>query len=473
LAAGIERVLAGGPPSRRRSEGALPSGEVHVTQPEVVQRRGMDAGTHAGGARELKKCAYVHAYGTHRSAVAAYVAGVRLPGDGARRKRIGLHVGIDLDRDLARILAEAAQHLARAYALSAVALQTARGLSFRLRLGVSVGTGRLDKRHGYGALVVEVMPALGLVVLAGRPCGSARLKEHLDDLGRLDALGDAFHEGDTAELPSYEDLGHRGREQPAVPALEKPEGAASGSRGDIDRVEVHKLVQVPHLGAETESHLDGRELEGYVGVELGKAGVRAEGAAPGVPFFEDGDPEPLLRKVQRSREPGRPGADHGDAPVLGRNGIGLRAAVLRVAKDRPFHVPHGYRFVPQERTLAMLSARLIAQGGHDGGKDGGIAQDLIGGRPPALARLVEEGADIQAKRAGAGAGGRLPPETLSGVGCGILESHELPGRCSDRVRLDHLQLFLEVAPQVVLGRSEVLAPLFRFPAGLDLVGGRR
>ncbi len=88
-----------------------------------------------------------------------------------------------------------------------------------------------------------------------------------------------------AQRSAHEHLGDRGCEQIAVPALEKPEGIAAGSRRDIYGVEVGQLVEGPDLRSIAEFHLDGGKLQGYIGVEFGEAGMGAEDAAPAVlPF---------------------------------------------------------------------------------------------------------------------------------------------------------------------------------------------
>ena len=199
-------------------------------------------------------------------------------------------------------------------------------------------------------------------------------------------------------VAAHEHLGHRGREQVAFPALEKPEGIAAGSRRDIHGVEVGKLVESLDLRSVAEFHLDGGELQGYVGVELGEAGMRAESAAPAVFLFEHRDLEFLLGEIQRAGKAGDARADDGDALVLGRYDVGLRLAVLRVSKAGGFEIAQGDRLVAEQRALAVVSAGLIAERADDGGKDGGVAQNLVGCHPSALARLLQEGADVHVER---------------------------------------------------------------------------
>ena len=167
----------------------------------------MHAGAHARGSRELQQRPHVHTLGADRLAVAAEVAGVDLPGDGAEEKRVDAHVGVDLHGDLLGVLAEALQHLAGGDAVVAVALQAARGLGLGLFLGVALGARGRDRRHRDGAVVLEVAAAAVLVETAVGAGGLAGLQEDLDGLGDLHTLGDGLHESGAGELPPMNTLG--------------------------------------------------------------------------------------------------------------------------------------------------------------------------------------------------------------------------------------------------------------------------
>ena len=136
------RRRAGSRGRRRTRRWSCPRG-AEANEPSVVANsisRSQKSCSAAGATPALTRAAreqrqqgaHVHVLGAHRLAVAAQVAGVGLPSEGPGGEGAHGQVGVGLHGQLARILAEAAQHLAAGDAGVAVALQTAG----RLRLGL-------------------------------------------------------------------------------------------------------------------------------------------------------------------------------------------------------------------------------------------------------------------------------------------------------------------------------------------------
>ena len=208
----------------------------------------------------------------------------------------------------------------------------------------------------------------------------------------------------TQERATQEDARPRAGKGAVRIAFEAEIGAArSGS--DIDGVKV-QIVEADDLGIQAQGILFVLELLLDVcQKQLGRQPVPQVAADPVRPLV-NGHVVLSGRQPQRASQPADPGADDGYALVLGRQVVAVRVGVARKVDGGFFEQPH--RDGPVRSSPgAHRFAWLVTQGGDDAGKTDRVQVGAIGQVKAAALDLGHELADVEMKRAGGGAKGRL------------------------------------------------------------------